>query len=140
VGARKRSYTDLSDDRYLEKSVKIHAAQGIPLELAVQHARRRLSAWKSGFMPYHQKRKILKDVLVTAGIAPSAHGSFYACLNELVKNGKYLAQAADVRRYIEVKYPVVAQYDEVVDLILELAGIEVRPPEERPATPHEKAG
>ena len=139
MGARKRTYTSLSDDRYFEKSVKIHASQGIPLEVAVEHARRRLSAWKGGFMPYHQKRMILKETLETADIAPSAHGSFYACLNEMVKNGQYLAKAGDVRAYIRAKYPVVAEHDEIVDLILELAGIEVRPPEERPARTHKKS-
>ena len=138
--ARKRVYTALSDDRYLEKSVKMHAMQGIPLEMAIEHARRRLSAWKGGFIPYHQKRMALKDVLEARGIAPSARAPFYACLNELNKNGVYLAKAGDIRAYVEAKYPTVAEEPEILDFILELCGIEVRPPEERETKAHKKSG
>jgi len=144
VGARKRSYTRLSRQRYLEKAVKIHASQGIPLEKALEHAEARTEAWEKGFGKYHDVRKVLKAFLANEGaemgIVPSMHGMFYACLNELKKNGKYLSKVCNLRDYIAVKYPVVAQYDEAVDLILRLAGFPVRPPEEEPATPHEKAG
>jgi len=142
VAGRKRVYTGLSLDRYFEKSVKIHLAQGIPLEIAVEHARRRATAWKGGFDSYHSARKDLKSVLDAKGIAPSARAPFYALLNELKRSGQYWAKIGTgaLMDYIRVKYPTIADETEIINVILDAVGIEPLPAEERPTTPPPKAG
>ncbi len=136
--ARKRQYTDLSDDRYFEKAVKMHVMHGIPVEVAVQHARNRLKHWKAGFQTYHELRMELKKMLDEQDIPPSMRAPFYGCLQELYKERKYITDVW-ASELIDRKYPIINDYPEIRRVIMGAVGLEYIPPEERRRTPYEKS-
>ena len=138
MASRKRQFTVNSQLRYLEKAVKMHVMQGIPVEMAIQHATQRTIAWRAGFEIYHQLRAKLKHVLEANDVAPSCRSSFYALLEELYKSGQYFTDLA-ISDYIDRKYPIVNEYPEIRDYILGVAGLAYVPTEQRTRSAFEKA-